>query len=91
MEEEKRYLWVLDFNDVAVYNYELSYSEHQPTSDIIKLLESVGHDTDHIEWMLSPYDEAINATSDLRKPSKYLEAMEQKRDAERRQNTSTDR
>jgi len=75
---EKKYLWVLDFNDLAVYNYEIDCKEHQPTSEIIKILEDVGHDTDHIEWMLSPYDEAINATTDLRKPSRYLESMANK-------------
>ena len=85
--KEKRYVWVLDFNDSAVYNYEIDYNEHQSTSDIMKILEDVGHDTDHVEWMLSPYDEAINATTDLRKPSKYLENMKNNR----RQNTSTDR
>ena len=85
MEEEYKYLWVLDFNDLAVYNYKVKL--YSSTRDYLKILESVGHDTDHIEWMLSPYDEAINATTDLRKPSKYLENMKNNR----RLNTSTDR
>ena len=84
---EKKYLWVLDFNDLAVYNYEIDCREHQPTSEILKLLADVGHNTDDIEWMLSPYDKAIDATTDLRKPSKYLENMKNNR----RLNTSTDR
>jgi hypothetical protein len=87
MEKDKRYLWVLDFNDLAVYNYEIDYSEHQPTKELIKILEDVGHNTEDVEWMLSPYDKAINATADLRKPSKYLENMKNNR----RLNTSTDR
>ena len=78
MKEEKKYLWVLDFNDLAVYNYEIDCSEHQTSSEIVKILEDVGHNTDDIEWMLSPYDKAIDATSDLRKPSKYLETMANK-------------
>ena len=89
MEEEYKYLWVLDFNDLTVYNYRvLLYAN---AWEYHKILEDVGHDLKHIEWMLSPYDEAINATSDLRKPSKYLEAMEQKRDEDRKLNTTTDR
>ena len=64
MEEEYKYLWVLDFNDLAVYNYKVKL--YSSTRDYLKILESVGHDTDHIEWMLSPYDEAINATSDFK-------------------------
>ena len=87
MKTEKQYLWVLDFNDLAVYNYEIDCSEHQTSSEIVKILEDVGHNTDEVEWMLSPYDEAINATTDLRKPSKYLENMKNNR----RLNTSTDR
>ena len=66
MGKEYKYLWVLDFNDLAVYNYKIDCSEHQTSSELIKILADVGHDTDHIEWMLSPYEEAINATSDLR-------------------------
>ena len=76
--KETMYLWVLDFNDLAVYNYEIDYSEHQPTKELIKILEDVGHNTEDVEWMLSPYDKAINATADLRKPSKYLETMANK-------------
>ncbi len=64
MEEEYKYLWVLDFNDLAVYNYKVKL--YSSTRDYLKILESVGHDTDHIEWMLSPYDEAINSTSDFK-------------------------
>jgi len=64
MEEEYKYLWVLDFNDLTVYNYKVKL--YSSTWEYHKILEDVGHDLKHIEWMLSPYDEAINATSDLR-------------------------
>jgi len=64
--KETMYLWVLDYNEKATYKYAVAIREHQPTSEIIKILEDVGHDTDNIEWMLSPYYEAINATADLR-------------------------
>ena len=65
MEEEYKYLWVLDFNDLTVYNYKVKL--YSNAWEYHKILEDVGHDLKHIEWMLSPYDEAINATSDLRK------------------------
>ena len=76
--KEYVYLWVLDFNDKAVYNYEvLLYTDE---SEYLKIMEDVGHDLSKIEWMISPYEEAINATTDLRKPSKFLENMQTKND-----------
>jgi len=57
-------LWVLDFNDKAVYNYAVKL--HADESEYLKILKDVGHELSKIEWMISPYDEAIDATTDLR-------------------------
>ena len=57
-------LWVLDFNDKAVYNYAVML--YADESEYLKILEDVGHELSKIEWMISPYGEAINATADLR-------------------------
>ena len=63
-EEQYVYLWVLDFNDKAVYNYAVKL--HDWDGEYLKILKDVGHELSKIEWMISPYDEAIDATTDLR-------------------------
>ena len=63
-EEQYVYLWVLDFNDKAVYNYAVML--YADESEYLKILKDVGHELSKIEWMISPYDEAIDATKDLR-------------------------
>jgi len=62
--KETMYLWVLDYNDKAVYNYAVKL--YADESEYLKILEDVGHELSKIEWMISPYDEAIDATKDLR-------------------------
>ena len=62
--KETMYLWVLDYNDKAVYNYAVKL--HADESEYLKILKDVGHELSKIEWMISPYDEAIDATKDLR-------------------------
>ena len=63
-EEQYVYLWVLDFNDTQVYNYAVKL--HAWDGEYLKILKDVGHELSKIEWMISPYDEAIDATKDLR-------------------------
>ena len=62
--KETMYLWVLDYNDKATYKYAVAIRENP--NDYRKMLRDVGHDLAKIEWMLSPYYEAINASNDMR-------------------------
>lgn len=62
--KETVYLWVLDYNDKATYKYAVALRENP--NDYRKMLRDVGHDLAKIEWMLSPYYEAINASNDMR-------------------------
>ena len=63
-EEQCVYLWVLDFNDGQVYKYAVKL--YADESEYLKILEDVGHELSKIEWMISPYYEAIDATTDSR-------------------------
>ena len=62
--KEYVYLWVLDYNDKSTYKYAVALREN--TDDYLKMLQDVGHDLAKIEWMPSPYDEAIDASNDIR-------------------------
>ena len=59
--KEYVYLWVLDFNDMQVYKYNIDkaicndYPEYPE-----EYMEKLGHDTSNVRWMVSPYDEALN-------------------------------
>jgi len=59
--KEYVYLWVLDFNDMQVYKYNIDkalcndYPEYPE-----EYMEKLGHDTSNVRWMVSPYDEALD-------------------------------
>ena len=59
--KEYVYLWVLDFNDLQVYKYNIDkalcndYPEYPE-----EYMEKLGHDTSNVQWMVSPYDEALD-------------------------------
>jgi len=74
--KETMHLWVLDFNDKAVYKYAVML--YADESEYLKMLEDVGHELSKIEWMISPYDEAIDATTDLRDCTKefFLQSLQ---------------
>jgi len=55
------YLWVLDFNDNQVYKYNIDkalYNDYPEYHE--EYMEKLGHDTNNVQWMVSPYDEALD-------------------------------
>ena len=60
-EEQYVYLWVLDFNDTQVYKYNIELKMFNEDPDYcIDYMENLGHDTDNVQWMVSPYNEVLN-------------------------------
>ena len=55
------YLWVLDFNDNQVYKYTIKrvlYNDYPEYPE--DYMQTVGHDTNNVQWMVSPYDEVLD-------------------------------
>jgi len=55
------YLWVLDFNDAQVYKYTIKqvlYNDYPEYPE--DYMQTVGHDTNNVQWMVSPYDEVLD-------------------------------
>ena len=54
-------LWVLDFNDNQVYKYSIEkdlYNDYPEYPE--EYMENLGHDTNNVQWMVSPYDEVLD-------------------------------
>ena len=59
--KEYVYLWVLDFNDLQVYKYNIDKKIHEDYPEHCEeYMESLGHELSNIQWMVSPYDEALD-------------------------------
>ena len=59
--KEYVYLWVLDFNDNQVYKYNIDkalYNDYPEYSE--EYMEKLGHDTNNVQWMVSPYNEVLD-------------------------------
>ena len=55
------YLWVLDFNDNQVYKYTIKQVLYNDYPDYPEeYMQTVGHDTNNVQWMVSPYDEVLD-------------------------------
>jgi len=55
------YLWVLDFNDAQVYKYTIKQVLYDDYPDYPEeYMQTVGHDTNNVQWMVSPYDEVLD-------------------------------
>jgi len=55
------YLWVLDFNDAQVYKYTIKQVLYNDYPDYPEeYMQTVGHDTNNVQWMVSPYDEVLD-------------------------------
>ena len=61
------YLWVLDFNDLQVYKYTIKqvlYNDYPEYPE--DYMQTVGHDTNNVQWMVSPYDEVLDENNGWR-------------------------
>ena len=59
--KEYVYLWVLDFNDNQVYKYNIDkalYNDYPEYPE--EYMEKLGHDTNNVQWMVSPCDEVLD-------------------------------
>ena len=59
--KEHVYLWVLDFNDNQVYKYDIDrvlYNDYPEYPE--EYMEKLGHDTNNVQWMVSPYNEVLD-------------------------------
>ena len=55
------YLWVLDFNDNQVYKYTIKQVLYNDYPDYPEdYMQMVGHDTNNVQWMVSPYNEVLD-------------------------------
>ncbi len=56
--KEYVYLWVLDFNDLQVYKYAIDIGRTKWFCE--DYMQRVGHEISNVQWMVSPYDEALD-------------------------------